>query len=218
MVPPAGVTPSTTIVTAPPPSAVPTPDAPAVTPPVATPSATTSGGGRSWITTAAVIVGIVLLIGAALSVVPALKRRRRRARRQRADPADRVAGAWEEAIDRFREIGQAPPVAETPNEVVNAATPAVGTPAASALREVADMHTAAQFGAGAVTSASADQAWQQVDEFSDELGQHLGLRARVRALLAVAPLRRPRASATSGQSVPVGTPTSSGARSSSTND
>lgn len=217
VVPPAAVTPSTTIVTAPPSSGVPAPDAPAVTPPAAVPTGTDASGGRSWAATAGILVVIVLLIGAALAVVPARKLRRRRARRQRSDPAARVAGAWEEAIDRLREIGQNAPRAETPSEMATAAEPAVGAPAASALREVADMHTAAQFGAGPVAPGTADRAWQQVDEFSAELGQHLGLRARLRARLAVAPLRRPSPSS-GAQPETVGVPISSGTRSSSTND
>ena len=218
VVPPGAVTPSTTIVTAPASSAVPAPDAPAVTPPAAVPTGTDASGGRSWAATAGIPVVIVLLIGAALAVVPALKLRRRRAPgRQRSDPAARVAGAWEEAIDRLREIGQNAPRAETPSEMATAAEPAVGAPAASALREVAAMHTAAQFGAGPVAPGTADRAWQQVDEFSAELGQHLGLRARLRARLAVAPLRRPSGSS-GAQPETVGVPISSGTRSSSTND
>lgn len=219
VVPPPGVTPSTTIVTGPPVSAVPSPDSSALNPPVETPAATSSSNGRSWATTAATVIVVILLVGGALAIVPALKLRRRRARQQRIDPAARVAGAWEEAIDRLREIGHAPPVAETPSEVVTAATSTVGSPAASALREVADMHTAAQFGTGAVSPATADRAWLHVDEFSDELGQHLGLRARLRARLAVAPLRRTRTqSEPVGASTSSGAPTSSGARRSSTND
>jgi transglutaminase-like putative cysteine protease len=181
-------TPSTTAGTAPPPTAAP------AGPPVAPPPAGTTDddGAGPWTTIVALVVVAILLVGAALATVPALKRRRRRARQRRVAPAHRVAGAGEEAVDRVREIGQSPPITETPTELAATATSSVGAPAATSLQGLADAHTAAQFGPAPVTETVADDAWRTLDEFSTELARHLGPADRVRAWLSIAPLRRAR--------------------------
>jgi hypothetical protein len=160
-------------------------------------------------------LGLLLigLVGALVAAVPLAKRARRRARERRADPTGRVAGAWEEAVDRLRELGRPAPRTNTPAEHARASTAVVGEPAAAPLAALADAHTAAQFGATPVTDTDADAAWRDLHAFTGALGEHLPLTTRVRARLRIAPLRRPRDP--SDQSEPVG---ASAARSSSTND
>jgi hypothetical protein len=130
---------------------------------------------------------LVVIGGIALAAVPVAKARRRAARRRRADPAARVAGAWEEAVDRLRELGRPRPITTTPGEVAAGAGDLVGPDAAAALTLLADAHTEAQFRGGPVTAAEADTAWDDLDGFREALDAHLDLRTRIRARMA--PLR-----------------------------
>jgi len=186
----AAVTPPTT---APPPSTVvpatgeAAPVAPATGAGVPTPAGTTADHGGGFPTWALVIAGLVVGLVAAVAAVPATKARRRARRRRRADPAARVAGAWEEAVDRLRELGAPRPVHTTPAEVADRADPLVGSEAAAKLADVAGAHTEAQFAGAPVTDADADAAWDDFDDFRHALDDHLGPRARLRARLT--PLR-----------------------------
>ena len=108
--------------------------------------------------------------------------------RRRADPADRVAGAWEEAVDRMRELGAPRPVTVTPHEVAARADALVGADAAAALGLLADAHTDAQFRGTPVTDAEADTAWSDLDDFTAALHAHLD--ARTRLTTRVRPLPR----------------------------
>jgi len=222
--PPSATTIPTTAQTAPGGSAVPG-STPASAPSTeAIPVAATSSG-RSWTSTLVWALVLVIVVAAAIAAVPLAKHGRRRARRRRADPTSRVAGAWEEAVDRLRELGRPAPRTTTPAEHARAATATVGQPAADSLAALADAHTAAQFGAAPATDAAADAAWDDLDAFTGALGRHLPLTARLRARMRVAPLRRPRSASGAsgpggprdpgGQPEPVG---ASAARSSSTND
>jgi transglutaminase-like putative cysteine protease len=177
-----------------------------------------SDSGRSWTTPVLWTALLIALVGALVAAVPLAKRSRRRARQRRADPTSRVAGAWEEAVDRLRELGRPAPRTTTPAEHARASTTVVGEPAAEPLAALADAHTAAQFGAAPVTDNDADAAWRELDAFTGALGKHLPLATRVRARLRLAPLRRPRdpldqRAADQGELVGA-----SAARSSSTND
>ena len=191
---PVTATPSTTIGPGPG-ASVPVTPTPGNGAPLPAPAAGTGSGSGSPVPTAVLVVlAVLVLMGAALAVVPAWKARRRARRRRRPTPAARVAGAWEEAVDRLRELGEPRPVTTTPAEVAARVDPVVGADAASALTLLADAHTAAQFGAAPVTDAVADDAWHELDRFRHALDGHLGFRRRLRARLA--PIReRPRADA-----------------------
>lgn len=178
--PPVTAPPPTTIAPAPGPAAPVTPETGAGAPSPAGSRGGGAGGVPPWVLA---LVGLVLIGILAVGAVPVTKARRRAARRRRADPADRVAGAWEEAVDRLCELGSARPVAVTPAEVAGGADPLVGVEAAAALAVLADAHTDAQFRGDPVTEAEADAAWADLEEFRGALDAHLGLRARVRARL-----------------------------------
>jgi len=211
--PTAPTTVPTTVQTAPADTSVPnTASAPAPSPDAA--PVATSGSGRSWTALVGVLL-VVAVIAAVVAAVPLAKRARSRARRRRADPADRVAGAWEEAIDRLRELGRPGPRSTTPAEHARAATTTVGEPAAHALAALADAHTAAQFGAAPATDADAVAAWDDLDAFTGALGRYLPVTQRVRARMRLASLRRERHhQEPRGQPEPAG----ASARRSSTND
>jgi hypothetical protein len=142
------------------------------------------GGVPAWVLVA---LGALVLVVAGVAAVPLAKARRRAARRRRPDPAERVAGAWEEALDRLRELGEPRPTHHTPGEVALRADPLVGPDAAARLVALADAHTDAQFRGRPVTDTEADAAWEDCDDFRRALGARLGLRGRLRARLT--PLR-----------------------------
>ena len=187
---PLTTTPPTTIVPAPGDPAPVTPE-PGSVDPVPSPATGTSSGSGSGLPTTWIAVALVLvLIAGAVAVVPVLKWRRRVRRHRRAEPAARVAGAWEEAVDRLRELGEPRPVTRTPSEVAAHADPVVGARAASSLADLADAHTAAQFGAAPVTDSAAEAAWADLDTFTRALDGHLGLRRRLRSRMSPVGIRR----------------------------
>jgi hypothetical protein len=188
--PPSSTTVPTTVQTAPNGAAVPD-DTPVTVPARDGAPVAADDSGRSW-TTLAWVLALAVVVGVLVAAVPVAKAVRRRARRRRADPTSRVAGAWEEAVDRLRELGRPAPRTTTPAEHARAATATVGAPAAESLAALADAHTAAQFGAAPITDAAADAAWDDLDAFTGELGRHLPLTTRVRARMRLASLRRPR--------------------------
>jgi transglutaminase-like putative cysteine protease len=184
----------------PPPVTTPTPNAsstPATVPlsptpaPVPTPAPhrVSVGGGPSssglstlgWLL---VILGL-LAAGVVVSVLAAAARRRRRRvrRRSAADPAERVAGAWAEALDGFRAAGVGWPASLTPLEVAGRlprqVDPKVGPP----LDALAQRYTATRYGREPPTADLARAAWQDADAVLRALDDVLDLRARLRSRL-----------------------------------
>lgn len=127
----------------------------------------------------AVVAGPFLLVVAAKSL-------RRRRRRTAANPADRVAGGWDEYLDAAVDAGRRAPAASTRTEIAAAHA----TPAAIALATSADE---AVFSPGATDDAEADEFWRIVD--AERRSMSPGFRARVRAAVSlrsfVPPGRRP---------------------------
>jgi len=192
--PPAPALPTTTVTG---PSATTVPGAPMTTP-ATVPGPTPGGGGAGagaggadpsgsapllW------MIALAAVAGALAGAVPFAKALRRRHRRREADPAECVAGAWAEAVDRLRDLGRPRPTAETPVEVAAGSPPLVGPAAAPSLARVAVSHTRAQFGPVAVTTADADTAWHDLVEFERALTRHVGRTDRVRARWSTASLR-----------------------------
>jgi len=67
-----------------------------------------------WLVAAGVIVGgSALLLGLPLLIVGVLKRRRRAARRSTGSGDRRAAGAWDELVDRYAELGYRTPLTST---------------------------------------------------------------------------------------------------------
>jgi len=181
--PPVSTSVPTTVQTAPADTSVPNSTPAPVPSPNAAPVAT-RGSGRSWTSVLLVLLGVLVVV-IAVTAVPLAKRARSRARRRRADPTSRVAGAWEEAVDRLRELGRAAPRSNTPAEHARAARATVGETATEPLAALANAHTAAQFGAAPATDADADAAWDDLDAFTGALHRHLPLTTRLRARMRV---------------------------------
>ncbi len=99
-----------------------------------------------------------LALGAALPVW----RRWRRRRRQRT-PADRVVGAWREALDRLRDVGLPPTHALSAHDVAAFGIRAIGDQAAGHLRPLADAVNQAGFALVGPDDAAAEAAWRHSD-------------------------------------------------------
>jgi len=167
-------------VATPPTTARPTPGSPGSAPPApapdpAVPPTGTTDGGTPWWQW---VAGVVAVVAGLLTVRPATRGARRAARRRRPDPAARVAGAWEEALDRLVALGEPRPVHCTPNELAARVGARVGPDAARPLTALADAHTAAQFRGTRVTEPEAAAAWERLAEFRRQLRSGSGRRAR----------------------------------------
>jgi hypothetical protein len=132
---------------------------------------------------------VMLLIGAAVLVVAA-KRRRRRARRGREAPAESIAGAWEEVLDRLHEAGFERRVARTPLELAVDAPVRLPADAAAPLRELAATYSETRYGPRPPTREAADQAWRDADAVRVTLAAAANARERWRRRFDPAPLRR----------------------------
>jgi transglutaminase-like putative cysteine protease len=156
-----------------------------ITPPT-DPEPTEESDGRSPIV---VLVGVAAgLPVAGLAVFAAavlmMKAVRRRRRRRVPIPANRVAGAWAEYVDRARDAGVVVPAAVTRQE----AAAMIGTPDGSSLARRAD---AVVFGGGSPSEDDIRNYWEQVDEARRRLLGDLALTSRIRAIVSTTSLRHP---------------------------
>jgi transglutaminase-like putative cysteine protease len=139
---------------------------------------------------AAATVGLLLLAVLVTVSVLVAKRVRRRRRQSSDDPAERILGAWDEALDRLAETGVPLHPGMTLTEITHAASNAVGR--ATALPFVAMVPEVRRtiFAAEAPSEQAAEQAWLRVAEFEDGLRQELGTLRSIRTQLDPRTLRR----------------------------
>nr|WP_272918108.1 DUF3488 and transglutaminase-like domain-containing protein [Actinomadura rayongensis] len=128
--------------------------------PVPPPAARSGHGAPPWPVLAAVVAS-VLVVGylAAVLAAPVLRRRRRRA----GTPAERVAGAWRQALDAVAALGLRSADALTAHEVAAFGAERAGDAASRELRPLADLANRARFAASPVSAADADRAWAHAD-------------------------------------------------------
>jgi transglutaminase-like putative cysteine protease len=154
------------------------------------------GSGTSLSFRLVVMVLGVLAIGGAVVAgsVVVRKERRRAERRRRVEPADAVAGAWEQALDALLEAGEPPRPAFTPLELAHDSeqrVPAAGPP----LRDLAERWTATCYAPDPPTPESAAAAWKSVDALRAGLDA-MGTRyERFRRRIDPGPLRASRPAA-----------------------
>jgi transglutaminase-like putative cysteine protease len=130
----------------------------------------------------AVVAGVLLLASLA---VPAAKLARRRCRR-RGSPADRIAGAWADTVDRLVEVGVPTGAGRTTGELAaDAAARAEG----SRIAELAVLRDAA-LAPDPPSSREADAAWTAADNVRRRLHHGRSARARARAQFDPRPLLR----------------------------
>jgi hypothetical protein len=142
----------------------------------------------------AVVVAVVLfgvwgLAGAALGGVAAMKERRRRRRRQ-GPPAARIAGAWQEAVDRLVEAGVDVKPDMTASDLVGA--PRVPAPARTPLAVLAAIANRARYGGVAAGEGEADEAWSSAERVGMGVRVGRSTSARFRMAVSPAPLVRSR--------------------------
>lgn len=136
-----------------------------------------------WVLTA--LVALLL----AVELTPVVRKRRRRTRRRRVSlAADRISGAWLEALDRLTETGVTDVRRLTAAEAVATATATFGPEAGQVLESLGDMVNRAVHSRDAPSDATVDVAWAASDTFAGLLRDQLSIRRRLRAVLDRSPL------------------------------
>ncbi|TQL47552.1 uncharacterized protein DUF4129 [Homoserinimonas aerilata] len=112
------------------------------------------------------VLGLSILIPAAIVFIPMLivgliKARRATRRRAAAEGHDRVAGAWEELVDRFSELGYDVPAASTRIRVADHLDRQVAGEGAVSLRPLASTTDEAVFSGQPIDDERSAQAWSE---------------------------------------------------------
>lgn len=137
---------------------------------------------------AAAGLGVIAILLAPFLAIVALKIRRRRQRRSRPATADRISGAWEEAVDTAHDLGTALPATGTRRESAAHLAEVFDAPAAVAVAERADARV---FGPGEPNDADVDQMWTEVDELVGGMRGTVGPWRRLRSRVSLRSLRSP---------------------------
>lgn len=107
------------------------------------------------------IAGAALVLGYVLAVLlaPALRTRRRRA----GPPAERIAGAWRQALDHLADVGLGASRTLTAQEVARFGASRVGADAQGELGPLAELVDRTRFAPSPPDAAAADRAWRHAD-------------------------------------------------------
>ncbi|MEV5829517.1 DUF3488 and transglutaminase-like domain-containing protein [Spirillospora sp. NPDC052242] len=107
------------------------------------------------------IAGAALVLGYVLAVLlaPALRTRRRRA----GPPAERIAGAWRQALDHLADAGLGASRTLTAQEVARFGASSVGADAQGELGPLAELVDRTRFAPSPPDAAAADRAWRHTD-------------------------------------------------------
>ncbi len=162
--------------TPPPTAATPSPEPQAPGVDAAAPAADGESGfptGTVLLATA-IVLGVVGLPLAAVGAILLAKRRRRTRRRTAADPRDQVAGAWDEALDRFAEAGVLPGPAATPLEFARDAAGHGAGESAPSLDVLARRYTAACYSQRPPLPDAVGDAWEAVERIDVALAAEVG--------------------------------------------
>ncbi|MFD0684630.1 DUF3488 and transglutaminase-like domain-containing protein [Actinomadura fibrosa] len=130
----------------------------------------------------------VLAAGYLLAVLlaPSLRRRRRRS----GPPAERIAGAWAQALDHLADVGLSTARTLTAHEVARFGASTVGEEAHGHLRPLADLVNRSRFAPSHPDPhAAADQAWQHTDRLGRLVTAKAGHLRRLRRRLHPRSLR-----------------------------
>ncbi|WP_067457676.1 DUF3488 and transglutaminase-like domain-containing protein [Actinomadura macra] len=129
----------------------------------------------------------VLLAGYLLAVLlaPALRRRRR----QSGPPAERIAGAWHQALDHLSDVGLSTARTLTAHEVARYGASTVGEDAHRHLVPLADLVNRSRFAQAGPDPRAADQAWHHTDQLGRLVTARAGRARRLRRRLHPRSLR-----------------------------
>ncbi len=156
------------------------------------------------------LMGAFLLVVGLPVAIAYLKGRRRRIRKSQGSPHDRVAGAWDDSLDRLVETGLGPLRAMSASEIGSATRTQFGEQAAGHLLPLGHLANRAFFDDASLSESHARRAWAAADELRSELQLQLPRRKRLLALLDPRPLLTHRhASSPSSESRVAGSPLSS---------
>jgi transglutaminase-like putative cysteine protease len=136
------------------------------------------------------IAVLMVLAGSYVAIVAGGKARRRARRRQRSDPRRRVAGAWQEVVERLDEARLAQPGGVTPHERARRVGQVLPT-AAAAVERLGALYTRAAYRPAPPSAAEADAAWEAADAVLRSLAATGTIRERWRRRLDPRPLRPP---------------------------
>lgn len=127
-------------------------------------------------------VGLLLASFVGMLVFRAVRTARRtRRRRNAADPAARIAGAWHESLDRLVRLGLRPRRSMSASHLVEAATPLLDESAAAHLRRLSELETRSSFDEQPTTEADAAVAWEDADAIAVTIDARSTRRARLGA-------------------------------------
>ena len=134
-----------------------------------------------------VVGGPLLLVFGPLLVIGVIKARRRKDREQRADPAQKVVGGWQELMDRAADMGTVVPPAATRSQASRVLSQRFDNEDLARLAAGAD---AAAFGPTGPAAEAADAYWTGVHDAIGQFRKKLSASGRYRARVSLASLRR----------------------------
>jgi hypothetical protein len=137
------------------------------------------------------VVGLAGLLLLAMFAVPTVKAVRRYARRRRSDPTRRLAGAWQDTVDRLRDAGIRTTRCDTTGEVVTAAD-CLNPTITAAVANLAHLHDVSAFAPVPTTTSAAHLAWTTADEIRRRIRKDLPASRRLRATVTIYARSRPR--------------------------
>jgi len=153
-----------------------------------------TGGGipLRLIAPGAAVAGPVLLLLLLAVVVSTLKSKRSRRRRHLGSPSRRVAGAWQETVDRLGEDGVHVPLTATPMELADGlvAQHHLAADLLPAVRSLASEVSRAAYHPEPAAEDQADRAWKNSDEVIRSVLAHRGRLTKLRVRFDPRPLMR----------------------------
>lgn len=141
-----------------------------------------SDSGSPWVPLIA--LGIVLLIAVPILVLLIVPARRRARRRNTAEPAVAIEGAWSEAIEELGIRRITWPESATPLELARRVPVTAGAATARPMRALAETYGRVRYGDEQPPSGDAQDAWDHVDSLRRALDDASSPFERVRAKLS----------------------------------
>ena len=161
----------------------------AIGPSEADPSeATDAPWWRPLAVAAFVVLGLVALVAGVCGGILGAKAARRRRRRTTGDAATRVIGAWDEVVDRLRELRFPITDSMTPRDIARATRSVYGTAATLPLGFLVPDVGRAIYAPTVPDDELAERSWARALEFEQNLAITLNGRQRWRARLSLRPL------------------------------
>ncbi|MDL4819497.1 DUF3488 and transglutaminase-like domain-containing protein [Actinomadura opuntiae] len=142
-----------------------------------------------WVFASFAAAALVVAYLVAVLLAPVLRRRRRRT----GAPADRITGAWHQALDHLADVGLSTARTLTAHEVAGFGASRVGEDARGHLDPLADLVNRSRFAASGPDPRAADEAWRHTDRLGRLVTARAGRLRRLRRRLHPRSLRDRRA-------------------------